>query len=74
MATSGSKSITVTKYDTLKFSWWEVEQSVVNNTTTIGWEMELIATNPGKISSSTSKSWSVTVNGQTYNSSNPFKG
>ena len=70
MATSGSKSVTVTKYDTLKFSWWEVEQSVVNNTTTVGWKMELIATNPGKISSSASKSWSVTVNGQTFSGTN----
>lgn len=70
MATSGNKSITVTKYDTLKFSWWEVSQSIENNTTTIGWKMELIATNPGKIVSSASKSWSVTVNGQTFSGTN----
>lgn len=70
MASSGSKSITVTSWDTLKFSWWENSQSIDNNTTTIGWKMELIATSSGRIDSSASKSWSVTVNGTTYSGTN----
>lgn len=70
MATSGSKSVTVTSWDTLKFSWWENNQSVANNTTTIGWKMELIAGSSGRISSTASKSWSVTVNGTTYSGTN----
>lgn len=70
MATSGSKSVTVTSWDTLKFSWWENSQSVENNTTTIGWKMELIAGSDGRISSSASKSWSVTVNGTNYSGTN----
>lgn len=70
MATSGSKSVTVTKYDTLKFSWEAVSQSVANNTTTINWTMILIATDGGRISSTTSKSWEVVINGQTFSGSN----
>ena len=70
VATSGSKSVTVTSWDTLKFSWWENSQSVENNTTTIGWKMELIATSSGYIGSSASKSWSVTVNGTKYSGTN----
>ena len=66
MATSGSKSVTVTEWDTLKFSWAQQSQSVVNNTTTITWKVELIATEYGYISSSASKAWSVTVNGTEY--------
>ena len=63
MASSGSASVAATKYDTLKFSWWEESQSIANNTTTIGWKMELIAGSYGRISSTASKDWSVTVNG-----------
>lgn len=66
MATSGSKSVTVTSWDTLKFSWSQKSQSVANNTTTITWKMELIATDYGYISSSASKAWAVTVNGTNY--------
>lgn len=70
MATSGSKSVTVTSYDTLKFSWEQKSQSIANNTTTISWKMELIATSAGKISSTASKNWSVTVNGTKYSGTN----
>lgn len=70
MATSGSKSITVTSWNTLKFSWWENSQSIANNTTTIGWKMELIATSDGRIVSSASKKWTVVVNGTTYSGTN----
>lgn len=70
MATSGSKSISVTSYNTLKFSWSETSQSISNNTTTISWKLELIAGSSGKISSSASKAWSVTVNGTKYSGTN----
>jgi hypothetical protein len=70
MATSGSKSVTVTSYDTLKFSWSESSQSVANNTTTISWKMELIAGSSGRISSTASKDWKVVVNGTTYSGTN----
>lgn len=70
MATSGSKSVKVTSWDTLKFSWSEKSQSIDNNTTTISWKLELIATSSGRIDSSASKSWSVTVNGKKYSGTN----
>ncbi len=70
MATSGNKSVSVTSWNTLKFSWAQVSQSVANNTTSISWKMELIAGSSGRISSSASKDWSVTVNGTTYSGTN----
>lgn len=70
MATSGSKSVAVTSYDTLKFSWNQSSQSIANNTTTISWKMQLISTKYGKISSTAKKSWSVTVNGKKYSGTN----
>lgn len=70
MATSGSVSIAATSHDTLKFSWWRNSYSIPNNTTTIGWKLELIADGYGYISSSASKDWSVTVNGVNYSGTN----
>lgn len=66
MATSGSKSVAVTSYDTLKFSWLQQSQSIPNNATTITWKLELTAKTNGKIVSSTQKTWTVTVNGTKY--------
>ena len=70
MATSGSKSITVTSYDTLKFSWSIKSTSIENNTSTVSWKMQLIATEHGEIISSVAKDWSVTVNGKKYSGTN----
>ena len=70
MATSGSTSVTVTSWDTLKFSWWENSQSISANTTTIGWKLELIAGSSGRISSTASKTWKVTVDGKEYSGTN----
>jgi hypothetical protein len=70
MATSGSKSVTVTSYDTLEFSWSESSQSVAENKTTIAWTLKLIAGSSGRIQSSVNKNWSVTVNGQKYSGTN----
>lgn len=66
MASSGSTSVNVTDWDTLKFSWSQKSQNVANNTTTISWKLELIATSYGYINSSASKAWNVTVNGTKY--------
>jgi len=70
MATSGSKSVTVTSWDTLKFNWWIVSQNVAKNTTVVGWNLQLVAGSSGKISSTASKDWSVTVNGTEYSGTN----
>ena len=70
MATSGSKSVTVTSWDTLKFNWWIISQSVASNNTVVGWNLQLVAGSSGKISSTASKDWSVTVNGTNYSGTN----
>lgn len=70
MATSGSKSVAVTSYNTLKFSWSEKSQSIEDNKTVISWTMQLIADSSGRISSTASKDWSVTVNGTKYSGTN----
>lgn len=70
MATSGSKSVSVTSYNTLKFSWTEKSQSIEDNKTVITWTLQLTADSNGRISSSASKNWSVTVNGTKYSGTN----
>lgn len=70
MASNGSTSISVTAYDTLKFSWVQVGQSVANNYTTINWSLQLISGSAGQIISSVAKDWSVTINGTTYTGTN----
>lgn len=70
MAKSGYTNVTVTTWDTLKFSWTAGTQSITNNTTVVSWKLELISTSSGQINSSASKSWSVTVNGVNYSGTN----
>lgn len=70
MATSGSASVAVTAYDSLKFTWTQIGQNVNNNTTTISWSLQLVAGSAGEIISSAAKAWSVTVNGQKFSGSN----
>lgn len=70
MATTGNVSVTVTEWDTLKFTWTANSQSVANNSTTVGWKMELITTGYGRINSTQDKEWSVTVNGTKYSGTN----
>lgn len=70
MASNGSTSVSVTTYDTLKFSWTQVSQSTTNNYTVISWTLQLIAGSAGEIISSAPKSWSVTVNGTPYSGNN----
>lgn len=70
MATSGSKSVSVTAYDTLKFSWTAGAQNIDKNQTPVSWKLQLISVKYGAISSSASKAWSVTVNGTKYSGTN----
>ena len=70
MASSGSISVSVTSYDTLKFNWAQVGQSTANNYTTVNWSLQLVSGSAGKIISNTSKSWSVTINGTNYSGTN----
>lgn len=69
MALSGSKSTTVTEYNTLKFSW-SATQSISGNYSNVSWKLTLSSTKYGAISSSASKDWSVKVNGNSYSGSN----
>lgn len=70
MATSGSVSVVVTSWNTLKFSWALESQSVANNASVVRWTLQLIAGSDGYINSSAAKDWSVTVNGTTYTGTN----
>lgn len=63
MATSGSSSVAVTSWDTLKFDWWQTSQSIPNNCTYIKWTLTLVSGKYGAIYSAPSKEWNVTVNG-----------
>lgn len=70
MATSGSKTVAVTSWNNLVFSWSLSSQSLANNTSTVTWALKLVATGSGRIDSSASKNWSVTVNGTKYSGTN----
>lgn len=70
MASNGSTSVSVTTYDTLKFNWVQVSQSIPNNYTVVNWSLQLVAGSAGQIISSAPKAWSVTVNGTTYAGTN----
>lgn len=76
MATSGNKDVVATKTtsgntgDTLRFKWSRKDYSTSGNYTNINWELQLIAGGAGRISSSASKKWSVTVNGNSYSGTN----
>lgn len=66
MATNGSTSVRVTAYDNLIFNWWRNNYDSAGNYTDISWNLQLVASNYGYISSSASKSWYVNVNGSEY--------
>lgn len=70
MATSGSKSVTVTKWDTLKFTWSVSSYSIPNNTSTVAWKLQLITTGSGRIDSTKKKSYTIKVNGVSYTGTN----
>lgn len=70
MATSGSKTVKVTSWNNLVFSWSTSSQSVSGNTSTVAWTLKLTSTSDGYISSTASKDWKVTVNGTSYSGTN----
>lgn len=70
MATHGLRTVTVTNWNTLEFAWERTAVSVENNTSTIHWQMTLIAGTYGTIRSSVNKTWQVNVNGNTYSGVN----
>lgn len=63
MATSGSSSVAVTSWDTLKFDWSQTSQSIPNNCTYIKWTLTLVSGKYGAIYGAPTKEWVVTVNG-----------
>ena len=70
MATSGSVSVPVTSWNTLRFTWTLESQNVANNASVVSWKLEHIAGSDGYISSTAAKDWSVTVNGTKYSGTN----
>lgn len=70
MATSGSVSVAVTSWNTLRFTWTLESQNAANNASVVAWKMELVAGSDGYISSTAAKDWSVTVNGTKYSGTN----
>ena len=64
-----SVDVWVSNQITLRFNWSQASQSIANNNSVVNWSLQLISTN-GTISSSASKSWSVTVNGTNYSGTN----
>lgn len=70
MAMNGSASVKVTNWDELRFSWFVVSQSAVNNTSTVEWSLSLIAGSSGRIDSSVSKKWKVVIDGQIFEGEN----
>ena len=64
-----SVDVRVSNQITLRFNWSQSSQSVANNNSVVSWNLQLIASG-GSISSSASKSWSVTVNGSNYSGTN----
>lgn len=66
MATSGYRDEYVTQWNTLRFNWSRTSYSIESNTSTISWNLTLISTKYGALSSSASKAWSVNVNGSSY--------
>ncbi len=70
MASNGSTTVAVTNWDNLVFSWEVVSQSAIELSSVISWSLKLVATSSGRIDSSASKAWSVTINGTTFSGTN----
>ena len=70
MANSGSKTVVVTSWNSLVFSWSVSSQSIANNTSTVTWALNLVSTSDGTIASTAQKSWIVTVDGNRYEGTN----
>ena len=66
MAISGTKTIAVTSYNDLVFSWERTSFSEQANTSNIRWTLTLVSKAYGQIISSSPKRYSITVDGQTW--------
>lgn len=66
MAISGTKTIAVTSYNDLVFSWTRTSFSEQANTSNINWTLTLVSKAYGQIISSSPKRYSITVDGQTW--------
>lgn len=70
MAVQGLKTVDVTPYDYLRFTWNIHEQDINNNLSTVHWNLYLVSLGSGRINSSSQKAWSVTIDGTTYSGTN----
>ena len=70
MATSGNKSVMATSSTTLRFRWERTSKSIQSNSSIVSWVLEHYIPEGYTISSTGSKSWSVTVNGTKYSGTN----
>lgn len=64
MATSGSKTVNIFSWISMKFSWEQKSQDITGNTTTVGWKLELFTTTGALYRNN--RPWSVTIDGKTY--------
>lgn len=64
----GSKTIAVTPWDDLVFSWSTSSSS--SDTHTVTWRFSLVSGSYGRIDSSVAKDWSVTIDGQKFSGTN----
>lgn len=71
MATSGNTIYQIYNWCSMKFSWQENSQSIANNTTTIGWKLELVTGN-GTLNLS-NRQWEVYIDGEKYSGSTNIK-
>lgn len=65
MATSGSTTVQIFSWISMKFAWEQVSQSIANNTTTIKWTLSATTTSAGAVYVSNRK-WAVTIDGTEY--------
>lgn len=62
MATSGSKTVSIYSWISLKFAWTQASQSIANNTTTINWTLSATTTSAGAVYKK-NRTWTVTIDG-----------
>ena len=65
MATSGSKTVEIYSWISLKFAWSQVSQSIENNTTKINWSLSATTTSAGALNKK-NRTWTVTSDGTKY--------
>lgn len=65
MATSGSKTVEIYSWISLKFAWSQASQSVDNHTTKINWTLSATTTSAGAVYKK-NRTWTVTIDGTKY--------